>query len=400
MSLLGRLFARKGFADDVRALLLGAPARAGVSVTWATALQVSAVLACVRVIAEGTAQIPLRLMRERDRVRAAATDHPLHVLLHRAPNAWMTSFEFRELLTMHAALAGNGFALVIRDGARRVRELLPVPPGIVTVKQEEDWTIRYEIRWPKGGLNVIPRDGMLHIRGPSWDGVRGLDATRLARESVGLAMASEAAQAQLLGNGGMPSGLLTTEQSLKPADAQVISDAWAKNYGGDNRGKVAVLWAGMKFSPLSVTSADAQTLETRRLQTEEVARAWRVFPHMIGAGQQATTYASAEAFFTAHVVHTLAPWIERWEQVLDRDLLTDADRRDGLYAKFFVQGLLRGNTQQRAQFYQSGIQSGWLTRNEARELEDLNPLPGLDEPLQPLNMAPATDQPPAREDER
>lgn len=385
-----------GFGDEVRDLLMrGVPSRAGVPVTWQTALQVTTVLACVRVIAEGVAQLPLRLMQEAPdgRTRVPAKGHSLYRLLHRQPNEWMTSFEWRELMLVHAALTGNAYSLVMRDGRGGVREMLPLPPASVKVKQETDWSLVYEVTFPGGRIDKVRPSGMFHLRGPSWDGVQGMDAVRQAREAIGLAAAAESNQATFFGNGGQPSGILSTDRDLAPDKAKEIGDAWKQHYGGQNAGNTAVLWGGMRYQAISLNGASAQEIETRKNQVEEICRAWRVFPHMIGAGQQATTYASAEAFFTAHVVHCLGPWIERLEQTIERDLLSEADRAEGYYPKLFTAGLLRGSTRDRGAFYQQGIVAGWMTRNEARSLEDLNPIDGLDEPLEPLNMAPAGSQP-------
>jgi HK97 family phage portal protein len=393
---LRRTFSRQDFGSDVvRILLGGAPSASGVSVNETTAVQVAAVKACVGVISEGLATLPMHLMRPDPTGRGAlpATDHPLYRILHRAPNTWQTAFEWRELMAVHALLCGQAFSLITRNARGEVKELLPIPPNVVTVEQATDWTISYTVRWPKGGTDRFGQRDMLVLRGPGWDGVTAWRPVQLLREAIGLAKAAELHGARTFGNGGMPSGVLEFPGAIDANRAKDIGEKWRENYGGDNTGKVAILTNGAKFTALSLNATETQMIETRKWQVEDIARGFRVFPHMIGAGQQATTYASAESFFAAHVAYTLMPWMVRLEQAVERDLFNDADRAAGLQAKLSAQALLRGNARDRAAFYGAAIKDGWMTRNEARGYEDLNPLDGLDEPLQPLNMAPAGDEP-------
>lgn len=372
-------------------------ARSGVTVNARTALQAMAVLACVRVLAEGVAQVPLRLMRTAAGGRGTepATDHQLYRVLNRRPNPWQTSFEFRETLVSHAVLTGNGFAFVNRVREGVVYQLIPLLPQQVTIRRpKEREAPEYEWRPSLGTPIALRRDQVLHLRGPSWDSIVGLDAVVLAREAIGLALAAEEHSAMLFGNGGRPSGVLTTAAALKQEQIEQIKDEWARVHGGGNRYGTAVLTGDMKFQSLVMNSVDAQHHETRRQQVEEICRAFRVFPQMVGYSDKTSTYASAEQFFIAHVVHSLGPWFERLEQAFERDLLTEAELESGLFVHCAVQGLLRGDATSRANLYSRGILDGWMTRNEARALEDLNPLPGLDEPLRPLNMGPGSVPPP------
>lgn len=366
--------------------LFGQPnARSGVSVTIDSALKVSTVFACLRVLADGIAQVPLKVYREKaDGTKELAKDHPAYRLLSRRPNEWMTSFEFRQVMMFHAALLGNGCAYIGR--VRGIpRELIPLVPGSYTIEQASDYTLSYRLTDLTGHTTILPREDVFHLRGPSWTGRAGLDALQIAREAVGLAIATEETHAALHANGTQPGGVLSVKGSLDDAARARLKEAWAQYQGGlHNRFKTAVLDMESTWTPLAMKGVDAEHLDTRRFQIEEICRDLKVFPQMVGYADKTATFASAEAFFLAHVIHTLAPWIENWEQSLARDLFPD---EDDIVAKFSLQGLLRGDNAARAAFYASGITNGWLTRNEARRFEDLNPIEGLEEPLLPLNMA-------------
>ena len=359
--------------------------RAGVSVNVDSALKVSTVFACLRVLADGIAQVPLKVYREKaDGSKELARDHPAYRLLSRRPNEWMTSFEFRQVLMFHAVLLGNGCAYIGR--IRGVpRELIPLVPGSYTIEQAHDYTLTYRLTGLNGQTRVLPREDVFHLRGPSWTGAAGLDALQVAREAVGLAIATEETHAALHANGTQPGGVLSVKGALDDAARARLKEAWAQYQGGlQNRFKTAVLDMDSTWTPLGMKGVDAEHLDTRRFQIEEICRDLKVFPQMVGYADKTATFASAEAFFLAHVIHTLNPWIENWEQSLARDLFPD---EDDMLAKFSMQGLLRGDNAARATFYASGITNGWLTRNEARRLEDLNPIEGLGEPLLPLNMS-------------
>ena len=355
-------------------------------------MRVSTVLACARVLAEGVAQMPLRLYRSgSDDSKQPATEHPVYWLLYRRPNEWMTSFEFREVLTLHAALTGNGYAFINRLGDGRIRELIPILPGNVTVEQAKDYTLSYRVRGGDGAeIATIPWQNMLHLRGPSWDGFRGMNSVQLAAEAIGLSVATERAQGKLFANGARPGGILSTEQVLDEKQIQRIREAFAAAYSGSNQFKTAVLDGGFKYAQTTMTGVDAQQLESRKFQIEEICRFFRVYPAMIGYSDKASTYASVEQFFLAHVVHSLGPWIERWEQALSRDLLTDDELKSGLFPKFSVQGLLRGDARSRVEYYRGMWNVGAISPNEIRSLEELNPYEGGDEFRVPLNTVDAT----------
>jgi HK97 family phage portal protein len=378
------------------ALLLsqGAMTRSGVPLSPMTALGVATVLACVRVIAEGLGALPCRLNRRTASGSEPVADHPAAWLLD-APNDWMTWQELVETLTLHAALAGNGFGLVQRGVQGQPIAILPLQPGWVAWRQQADWTVRYRITWPDGRQQDVGFEDMLHLRGPSWDSVGGREVVKFAREAIGLAAAMEWVQAQHFGKGGQPSGYLTTDRpSVTEPQAEEWKKRWARMYGGESAGGVAVLANGAKFVPLTFDFVSAQTLEARRMQVEEICRAFRVFPQMIGAQEKASTYASVESFFTAHAVHTLGPWAKRWEQTRARDLLTPRQRTTMFFA-IDMRALMRADAKSRSEFYARALGAGgtaaWMTPNEVREGEGLNRLPGLDEVPAP---ATAPDTPP------
>lgn len=386
-----------GYMEELLALLsMQREAKSGVSVGLESAMQVSTVLAVCRVISEGIAGMPWKLQRRfEDGHREFAYDMPLFQVLYRRPNEWQTSFEFREQLMFHALLTGNGYAYISRDGAGRVMELLPVTPNRVRIKQAPDTTITYEVRSSTSELMVVAREDMFHLRGPSWDGVRGLDAVILARDAIGLAISAEETQSDWHRNGLQASGIISFQNALKDASKERLRERIKEMRDDNNQMGVLILDQAAKFERMQQTGIDAQLLETRRFQIEEICRVFRVFPQMIGHAERAATYASAEQFFLAHVIHTLMPWVQRWEEAAHRDLIAD-DADQGtfeLVAKMSMQGLMRGDAATRSAFYASGIINGWLTRADAREFEDLPAIAGLDKPLTPMNMGPGPNSP-------
>lgn len=375
--------------------------RHGLEVNETTALRLSAVLCAVRVISEGCAQLPLKVLKEVEKdgqaIRQPAKRHAAYNVLHRRPNAWMTSFEWRELMTLHAVLLGSGFSIINRVGDK-VDELIPVHPSAVQILFENN-DVRYRIS-VAGKTAVYNRDEIFHLRGPSMDGVISLPIVRLAAEAIGLARSLEHQQTELQTNGGRPSGTLTSSgTSVSPEQRKALTDAWREKFGPGGPGGVAVLDGGWAFSAMSMSAVDAQHIESRRMQIEEIGRIFRVQPIMMMQSDKAATYASAEQMFLSHVVHTLGPWVERWENALDRDLLGD-----GTYAHFQVNGLMRGAARDRAEYYSRALGSGgspaWHTQNEVRALEDLDPLPGGDVLYRPPNTEQGqSSEPPTEEPE-
>ncbi|MBK1656852.1 phage portal protein [Paracraurococcus ruber] len=398
MSLFSRLaarlgYVRQGWAEHLAWMLAGGMAtRSGVALSNEKALQVAAVLACVRVIAEGIGALPVAL---RQRTAEGAEDNTSAdaAWLLQEPNAWMTWQEVAETLTMHAALTGNGFALIQRGVRGQPIGVLPLLPSWVQWKQTADWSIEYRVTWPGGRQQLVGLIDMFHLRGPSWDSVAGLEVVRLARESIGLAAAIEWTQAGHFGKGGTPSGVLTLEGRVSQEQAEDLQTRWQRAYTGEGAGKIAVLGNGAKFQPYELNFASQQTLETRRQQVEEICRAFRVFPQMVGFGDKATTYASAEAFFVAHAVHTLGPWARRWELTLGRDLLAPRQRATGLFFHVNTEAILRADTKATGEFLRQMVDGGIMSRNEARRRLGLNAVPGGDTPTPAANIGGSATRP-------
>ncbi len=380
MGLLARALSKKsaGSYDIIRELLGRRTSATGKVVSVKTAVEVAAVFACMRVIGEGIAQVPLKLMQESadGKTRLPAKEHPLYEILECRPNEWQTSFEYREMLAMHAVLCGNAFSFINRSNRAGVMELIPFEPGSVTVKRADDSTLSYEVRGQDNKTQVFPAKSIWHVRGPSWNSWMGLEAVQLAREAIGLSMATEEQQARMQKNGVRASGVYSVEGTLKDDQYKVLK-AWIdENIGGvENTGKAMVLDRSAKWLNTSMTGVDAQTLETRRYQVEEVCRFFRVNPIMVGAESKNTTYASAEQMFLAHVVHTLAPWYSRLEQSIDNNLLTESERKEGYYSNFVEEGLLRGSAIDTQAALLGYVNGGVITTNEGRAKLDLNPDP-------------------------
>jgi HK97 family phage portal protein len=355
---------------------------AGMPVTATTALQVATVLACVKVIADGCATPPLHVFREGgDKRRELARNIPEYRLLNRRPNDWQTSLEFRRTMTLHAALTGNALAVKVKAG-NRVRELIPVPPGQYTIERTERYEVVFRVHDQFGFVGTFRHDEVFHLPNLSWDFWRGINAVRLAASAIGLSMAAETTQAKLHENGGRPSGILTTDAKLTPDVVARLKEMWGA-FSRANRNGVAVLDGGLKFMSMAMTGVDAQHVETRRLQVEEICRAFGVFPLMVGHSDKTSTFASSEAFFAAHVKHTLAPWHALWTQRLDEFVL---DGAGPLWVEFDTRYLLAGSMKDRAVWARTMAELGIYTRNELRDEEGRDPLPGLDEPLTPMNM--------------
>lgn len=388
MGLFGRLFARKAsdplaiWAEMLRA---GLTSKAGATVNLDNALRVATLFACLKVLSQGCAQVPFKLFRETRggdglaRIESAR-EHPMYDVVTVQPNPWSTSFEFRETLVMHAAI-GDAYAFKNRVLGGRIAELILLNPGRVKKIQRDDYSIIYEVTGKSGDVQQFPAESIWHVRGPSWDGLGGLGILSMAREALGLSIATEESHAKLHAKGVRPSGTYTIDGTLNPSQYTALK-AWIdKEFAGaENMGAPMILDRGAKWFSQAMTGLDAQHLETRKHQIEEVCRFMGVMPIMIGYSDKASTYASAEQMFIAHVVHTLSPWYARIEGSADVNLLTPKDRKAGHYFKFVASGLLRGSAKDRAEYYAkalgSGGSPGWMTPDEIRALEELNPMGG------------------------
>ena len=390
-----RTLARKSglldLIDVSQGPVVPAETAAGIPVTPASALRVAAVYACVGLLSETVAQLPIRVIRKRaDGGSEEQPDHPLSRLLYHRPNSWQTSFEFREQAMQHLCLYGNFYAWKVRDSSGAVRELLPLPPGSVSVRQNSDWSLTYYVCGEHINEAATTRE-IMHIRYRTLDGYTGLSPISYARETVGLALATARHGSALFKNGATPGGVLEHPGRLKAEAVERLRENWHALHGGGNAGSIAILEEGMKYTPLSMSQEDAQYIQTREFTVEEIARIFRVPLHEIQSTEKSTTWGSGiEAMNIGFVSRTILPWIKRWETAIAWHLIPE-DEPD-LTVKFNLDGLLRGDIKSRYEAYQIGINNGFLSPNEARAKEDLNPREGGDEFMTPLNMRVGADE--------
>lgn len=346
----------------------------GVRVDEFRAMQTSAVYACVKILAETVASLPLHLFRKgKNGKNETADQHPLFSCLYEMPNEEMTSFEFREIMMTSLLLWGNAYARIIRRKGH-VEQLWYMKPQNVTVERDSQ-TGRIKYTYTDDITNqtyVYRPDQVFHIKGLSLDGVKGLSPIAQAREAVGLSLATEEYGAKFFGNGARPGGVLEHPGILK--DPEKLRESWNKVYQGTrNSHKVAVLEEGMKYHTIGIAPEDAQFLETRKYQVNEICRIFRVPPHLVGDLERAT-FSNIEHQSIEFVQHTIRPWLVRWEQAISRSLLDESERLI-YFAKFNVDGLLRGDYKSRMEGYAIGRQNGWLSINDIRRLEDMSLVP-------------------------
>ena len=367
----------------------------GTSVTVETALQVMAVLGCTRVISEDVAQVSRGLFQKRKAGGAdERRDHPVSKLMLRRANEWQTGFEFLETLVIHCALAGRfiAFKNIVRG---QVRELIPFQPHEITPCMEGEGAARRLVYRAviNGESQDFPPAAIWHVKGPSWNGWDGMETLRLAREAVGLSIAAEQSHSLMHANGGQTTGMYSVDKTLDDKQYKQLRDWIDKSITGTNRFKPFVLDNGGKWIQTAMTGVDAQHIETRKFQIEEVCRAFRVMPIMIGFSDKTATFASAEQMFQAHVKYTLGGWFKRIEESIATHLLTDDEWAQGYYFKFLPVSLLRGTERDRGEFYWKLWQMGALNANEIRDMEERNPYDGGDIYRVPVNTAPTDAEP-------
>lgn len=364
-------------------------------VTPSTAIRNVAVLACVRVLAESVAALPLKLYRRTANGKQEAADHPLWDVLHNIANTELTSFELRELLMAHLLLWGNCYCEIEMNGRADVLGLWPIRPDRVEVLRTDSGRLAYVVRNEAGQVqNILPAYRVLHIRGLGADGIVGYSPVTLARNAVGLAQTMERLGNAIFANGASPGGALRHPGKLSEAAYTRLMESWqARHQGVGNVNRVAILEEGMDWKEIGMPLDDAQFLETRKFQTSEIARLYRVPPHKIGDLDRAT-FSNVEQQEISFVVDTLTPWCVRIEQAIMRDLIGVRERQ-ALFAEFAVQGRMRGDMQTRYNAYAVGRQWGWLSRNDIRRLENLDTIDGGDDYLTPLNMSVLGKEPPA-----
>ena len=355
----------------------------GKAVTERSAMQMTAVYSCVRILSEAVAGLPLHLYKYTySGGKAMAHDHPLYRLLHDEPNPEMSSFVFRETLMTHLLLWGNAYAQIIRNGKNEIVALYPLMPNKMSVDRDEDGRLYYTyyrgsdeaIKNKEFAVTLQPSD-VLHIPGLGFDGLVGYSPIAMAKNAIGMAIACEEYGAKFFANGAAPGGVLEHPGTIK--DPQRVRDSWQSTFGGSgNANKIAVLEEGMKYTPIGISPEQAQFLETRKFQINEIARIFRVPPHMVGDLEK-SSFSNIEQQSLEFVKYTLDPWVIRWEQSIQRSLLSP-DEKAAYFVKFNLEGLLRGDYQSRMNGYAIGRQNGWMSANDIRELENLDRIPAED----------------------
>lgn len=352
----------------------------GKAVTERSAMQMTAVYSCVRILSEAVAGLPLHFYRYTDDGgKEKAIDHPLYSLLHDEPNPEMTSFIFRETLMTHLLLWGNAYAQIIRNGKNEVIALYPLMPNKMDVSRDKSGQLYYtyvtqpeEAHTVKGNIVYLNPSEVLHIPGLGFDGLVGYSPIAMAKNAIGMAVACEEYGAKFFANGAAPGGVLEHPGTIK--DPQRVRESWQSTFGGSgNSNKVAVLEEGMKYTPIGISPEQAQFLETRKFQINEIARIFRVPPHMVGDLEK-SSFSNIEQQSLEFVKYTLDPWIVRWEQSIRRALLSSEEKQK-YFVKFNLEGLLRGDYQSRMNGYAIGRQNGWMSANDIRELENQDRIP-------------------------
>ncbi len=356
----------------------------GKPVNETTAMQTTAVYACVRILSEAIASLPVHVYEYKDGGgKEMVIDHPLYQVLHDEPNPEMTSFVFRETLMSHLLIWGNAYAQIIRDGAGRVLGLYPLLPNKMDVQRDDKGEIYYVYsrssdenpNFKEYGDIKLQKEDVLHIPGLGFDGLIGYSPIAMAKNAVGMTLACEEYGASFFANGANPGGVLEHPGVLK--DPSKVRDSWNAVYRGtSNAHKIAVLEEGMKYQQVGIPPEEAQFLETRKFQINEIARLYRIPPHMVGDLEK-SSFSNIEQQSLEFVKYTLDPWVIRWEQSLQKALLLPGEKGK-YFIKLNVDGLMRGDYQSRMNGYSIGRQNGWLSANDIREMEDMNPIPDED----------------------
>jgi HK97 family phage portal protein len=370
---------------------------AGQPITNSTALQISTVYDCVRVISEDLAKLPLQVFQatsENDKERRR--DHPLQRVISWWPNPEMTAISFWNSIVSHSVGWGNGYAEKVRDRNGDIIQLWLITPDRVTIKRRENGTLYYEIREEDGSVTELSKENMFHVPGFGYDGVQGYNVVEIARESLGLAAGAEQFGAKFFGNGAKTSLALRFPEKLSEIAYKNLQRSAEQQIAGQNQHKVLLVEEGGEVQTLSLSQKDSQYLETRQFSVIEICRWFRMPPHKV-ADLTRSTFSNIEEQNIDYVTDTLGSWFTRFEQAVHNQLFTEEDQQDGYYVKYNDNALLRGDTEGRFNAYSKGINDGWLTRNEVRQLEDLNPLEGLDEPLVSQNTRPASAEPELQE---
>lgn len=353
----------------------------GKNVNERTAMRVTAVYSCVRILSEAIASLPLHLYKQIDKGgKEKAVNHPLYKLLHDEPNPEMTSFVFRETLMSHLLLWGNAYAQIIRNGKGQIVALYPLMPNRMSVDRDPNGKIYYKYSVNESdnrglkniGQIYLKKEDVFHIPALGFDGLVGYSPIAMAKNAIGMALATEEYGAKFFANGASPSGVLEHPGNIK--DPTKLRESWNSLFqGSSNSHKIAILEEGLKYQPIGISPNEAQFLETRKFQIDEIARIFRVPPHMVGDLDK-SSFSNIEQQSLEFVKYTLDPWVTRWEQAIHRSLLLESEKKE-YFAKFNVDGLLRGDYQSRMSGYSVGIQNGFLSPNDIRSLENMDLIP-------------------------
>lgn len=368
------------FRDPQNAENRGGGSSAGVCVNDRAAMGLSAFFGCARLISSTIGAMPFPVYRRRpDGVAVSAPDAPLYTVLHDSPNADQTPVDYWEFATLSLLLRGNHYARKLKIGDRLVG-LDPIRPDIVSVRRREDGRLGYRWVW-QGQHFDLTEDDVFHVRGFGGGPLGGLSVISHARESLGIAIAADRAAGSMFANGARPTGVLTSDQWLDPDQRQIARNDLADQFcGADNSGRPFVLEGGMKWEAISMKADDAQLLESRGWSVEEICRWFGVPPFMIGHNEKTTSWGTGiEQMLLGFQKFTLNPYLRRIEQAVRKQLITPAERAQGLFAEFNIEGLLRGDSQGRASFYETMTRIGVMTRNDCRRKENLPPVEGGDE---------------------
>ena len=347
----------------------------GKSVTAQSAIQLSTVYACVRVISETIASLPLSVYEATDNGNEKAVGHPLYRLLHDEPNSEMTSFVLREVMLTHLLLYGNSYSQIIRTGKNGIVGLYPLLPDHMDVDRDSKGNLTYTYTTSDGKIVPLKPHQVLHIPGLGFDGIIGYSPIALEKSAIGLGLAAEEYGSKFFANGARPSGILTHPNTVK--NPKALRESWNAAYGGSsNANRVAVIEEGMTFTPLSIPNNEAQFLETRKFQVDEICRIFRVPPHLV-CNLEHATFSNIEHSSIDFAVHTIRPWLVRIEQSMNRALFSDQEK-GRFYVQFNMDGLMRGDYKSRMEGYAIGINNGFMSPNDIRALENLNPIPAED----------------------
>ena len=360
-------------------------ANTGVAVTKESSLSFSAVYACVRLISETIASLPINVfMEEADGDRISQRTHPVYKLLAKKPNNYMTPFTFKEVILTNLLLEGNAYFLIIRDGSARPIELICIQPDQVEVYKHEG-DLYYKLKEVK---ETVMKDDMLHFVGLSFDGLKGKSVLNSQRATIGTSIAANDTAGSVLGNTTQVGGVIKHPGKLSAEAIERLRTSWNNSYQGSfAAGKTAILEEGMSFEPTRINAQDKQLLESRRFQIEEIARIFKVPLSLIGHLERAANYSSIEALSIDFVRYTLTPYLVNLEEEFNRKLFRENEQANH-YVKINVSGLMRGDSNARANFYKQMIDMGVMSINEVRQLENMNRIENGDTHYFPMNYAP------------